>query len=208
MDKPILFQGEMVRAILTGTKTQTRRIVKWESLHKQAGLPFPTKCRLAWFKILRNWGLDADDGVMREVHCPFGKPGDQLWIREAWAMHPDPNEGIIYRADDWDEWFESISWKPSIHMKKVHSRIRLRIISIRVERLRDISNNDAWCEGVSDSPEYNCRALFFDLWEKINGEKEGCSVNDNPWVWVIEFEKLDLRARAQWSGTKYQEAKV
>lgn len=83
-ERPILFTTPMVQAILAGRKTQTRRIVNWKNLHKQAGLPFPTNCRLSWFKILQGWGLDAGDSLMRAVTCPYGQPGDHLWVKETW----------------------------------------------------------------------------------------------------------------------------
>lgn len=187
MFKPILFKDEMVRAIIKGSKTQTRRIVK---IKKEIPPPGDIQSA-AWNEFVFTEEQEIlGFPVIHRFNCPFGIVGDFLWVRETWAPDPNNETDVIYRADSWDEWFDNIRWKPNMFMKRIHSRITLEITGIGVERLRDISNNDAWCEGVSDSPEYNCRALFFDLWEKINGEKEGCSVNDNPWVWRIEFVRI------------------
>lgn len=221
---PLLFQPDMVNALLDGRKTQTRRIVDWKRLHKQAGLPFPTRCKLAWFKILSGWGIDAGDGVMRAVSCPYGDRGDLIWVREAFLCGyefdendvPTDKERVWYRASNPDlRWFdgesdwprENAPWKPSIHMPRWASRLTLRITDIRVERMQDISREDAIAEGIErcewmyacdpwknyipkQSP---CRGFSYpprsyqSLWESINGRE---SWEENPWVWVIEFEVI------------------
>ncbi|OLF82699.1 hypothetical protein AWH63_06755 [Marinobacter sp. C18] len=211
-EKPILFKDEMVRAILSGQKTQTRRTIDWKRLHKQAGLSFPTKCRLAWFKAMKAWGLDAGDDVIREVTCPYGEVGDRLWVRETWRQFAAgdecgcseapcgcPDSGtVLFRADGDDS--ES-RWRPSIHMPRWASRITLEITDVRVERLQDISEDDARAEGVQPfrggywrnyQPGWTQHTLaakgsFLSLWNSINGPD---SWDANPFVWVIEFKQV------------------
>ena len=174
--RPILFSGPMVRALLDGSKTQTRRVVDWKKLHKQAGLPFPTKCRLARFTILEGWGLDAGDNVMRGVDCPYGVPGDRLWVRETYAiMSVDTGTVSVARAErmppgktlaetdggtevihvsleDWvwaESRVDSERWRPSIFMPRWACRIELECMEdARAERLQDITEADAKLEGV------------------------------------------------------------
>jgi hypothetical protein len=156
--RPILFSAPMVRALLDGSKTQTRRVVKPQPAHDQI---MPRE----WSKVTRHnpnaiygdglgWVATDKSGNPHEFRCPYGQPGDQLWVREsfaprtlgAWpiletAMQP------IYRADgDRPEW-KNI-WKPSIHMPRWASRITLEITSVRVERLQGISEADAKAEGI------------------------------------------------------------
>jgi hypothetical protein len=180
----------MVRAIIAGTKTQTRRVVK----------PQPHVER----RFIED-GLAITKGdTTTSIHtplvaslCPYGQPSDRLWVREAWGLafgspvipHPD---AVIYRADegnaDWDG-----RWRPSIHMPRWASRITLEIVSVRVERLQDISEADAKAEGtpkpiqISDDDPRTYRDAFGDLWELINGDG---SWDANPWVWVVEFKRV------------------
>lgn len=197
-ERPILFSGPMVQAILDGRKTQTRWIVNWKRLHKQAGLPFPTKCTLAVFSILKGWGLDAGDGMLRAVECPYGTPGDRLWVRE--RMHFDADGGWKYSADNTIVDFGygySRYVCPSIHMRKVASRITLEVALVRVERLQEIEEWEARDEGgpailgfkdASGVHGYETyRDWYEDLWESINGPG---SWKKNPWVWVIEFRRV------------------
>lgn len=147
--------------------------------------------------------------------CPYGQIGDQLWVRETWQ--PWKRTNIEY--DEWEplpvsrfEEADSIEyrassdslgpWKPSIHMPRSESRIQLEITNIRVERLQDISEADAKAEGINHCPkrivkphsnpveyiEVSAKDYFQDLWESINGPE---SWTANPWVWVIEFKRLD-----------------
>jgi hypothetical protein len=195
-ERPILFSGPMVRAILEGRKTQTRRIFK---------LPKGT----AWYEELQG---EAEgwftDGVgwwhVEECRSPYGKPGDRLWVRETFATaHDNPcidDAGTVYRATDPD-WglMEGFRWKPSIFMPRALSRITLEITGVRVERLQDISLKDAISEGVewNNSPtrqgNTNPKSAFKCLWESINGEG---AWHSNPWVWVIEFKRCDVRYSA------------
>lgn len=207
--RPILFSGEMVRAILEGRKTQTRRVVK--SRH-ESGL-FQVCFNKATGNVTGIESLDWDErNIEKDVICPYGKPGDVLWVRESFAeLKNGHNEKWIeYKADgmpnhsDFGDW----KWKPSIHMPKAACRLFLKIKSVRVERLQDISEADAVAEGVDNwtwkdmaAPqnwlhysEENAPPLtsavdsFITLWEKINGLG---SFLENPWVWVVEFEKCD-----------------
>lgn len=187
-ERPILFSAPMVRAILDGSKTQTRRIVKSKSPISALG-----------YMVNRPEIFDAI--------CPYGKIGDRLWLRETFAevqkwyaqidlrtninIPPQPKNPIepffIYRADG--ERSGAIKWKPSIHMPRRACRIKLEITNVRVERLQDISEEDAKAEGCSFRPgetDSRCQA-FSNLWTKINGEE---SWSENPWVWVVEFKRV------------------
>ncbi len=177
-ERPILFQGEMVRAILDGRKTQTRRKVK---LTADGHVQAPSK-HLRWYP--------TDPGALQA--CRYGAPGDTLWVRETWAGHAS---GIDYAAD-----FAVIClpqagpWRPSIHMPRWASRITLEVKGVRIERLHDITEDDARAEGcdpvVHPDGAVDCgtrKTTFASLWEKINGP---FTWNDNPWVWVVSFERV------------------
>lgn len=203
--RPILMNREMVRAILEDRKTHTRRVIKWESLHKQAGLPFPTKCKLAWFKLLNGWGIDAGDACLREVKCPYGVPGDRLWVRETWSVSCrggyygpglNPETTTIQYAADYADAYKIRHgtkiygrWKPSIHMPRWASRITLEITDVRVERVQDITEDDCVAEGLK-LLQGGIRRAYKILWDSIN-DKRGFGWDVNPWVWVVEFKKLE-----------------
>ena len=224
-ERPILFSGAMVRAILSGRKTQTRRVVK--------GRP----SRLEWFEHQKGWlgsfGEDAGSRANphRMVPCPYGAPGDRLWVRETFStdaitMYPCP--AAWYRATDqlesddvhdcpkqsrgnyadcltcWEERAgRKFQWRPSIFMPRELSRISLEIVSVRVERLQEISEADAVAEGieVTEVGEMASATLqllkgeqwppavlqYAELWESINGPGSWAL---NPWVWVVEFRPL------------------
>lgn len=216
-ERPILFSAPMVRALLAGTKTQTRRAVK--ITHRTPGLE---SC------LEPPAGLKTRPGLAAEL-CPYGKPGDRLWVRETWQYYDWTEEGepcIRFSADNATSWpepgldtwadrlvdvWEALSrsenysidnrardrrWRPSIHMPRWASRILLEVTAIHVERLQDISEEDATAEGVDfagHSPEilrdYWPDERFSMLWETINGDG---SWNSNPWVWVVEFKRVQL----------------
>jgi hypothetical protein len=192
----------MVRAILEGRKTQTRRTVK----------PQPrvdAKGHFLWKD--GNYGARLDGTPYTDAfikyHCPYGAPGDRLWVRETWGPRAG---GVVYRADEYRaDGFVSCpdggKWRPSIHMPRWASRITLEIVSVRVERLRDISEEDAIAEGVEQSFDFNWprwRNYELDgdgwlgapvdsyrtLWESINGPGSWVA---NPWVWVVEFKRVE-----------------
>lgn len=169
-ERPILFSAPMVRAILAGTKTQTRRIVKVPKRFE--GFSHPSAA-----------GVDFS--------CPYGWRSDRLWVRETFsydrAMHERGDRCVPwYWADGNPTYGDWTRPKPSIHMPRWASRITLWITDVRVERLNDISQHDAMAEGVSvDSPAtFQAVAAYRDLWESINGPG---SWAENPYVWVIEF---------------------
>ena len=228
---PILFSAPMVRAILAGTKTQTRRVAKLNA----AG-------RVKQIGGARNWHLSDPDAVLA---CPYGQPGDRLWVRETFKPiasgelkngYGEVRYGFAYQADGAARWnerqtiirdltcqpltgpmqFHPVPWKPSIHMPRWASRITLEIVSVRVDRLNDISDDDAADEGIeylstptggddymtfwrdySRTHEQADGHPFFDdgherdsfrtLWESINGPGSWAA---NPWVWVVEFRRL------------------
>lgn len=177
--RPILFSIPMVEAILEGRKTQTRRIAKLQPFEGEYYMQIATD----------EFVYVSKNAYSGPYQCPFGKVGDILWVRETWGVCSNLplGTGYIYKADDYPKYMEPCKWKPSIHMPKDACRIFLKITDVRVERLQDISDEDAKAEGVKT--EYGSyRHGFIQLWKSINGEE---SWNANPWVWVIEFERIE-----------------
>lgn len=196
-ERPILFSAPMVQAILAGTKTQTRRVVKPQTVYVPA------------VKDQREGDYLMNTTNAHPVKCPYGYRGDQLWVREAWADATDlfkPETALLYYRADTDHPF---AWRPSIHMFRWASRIQLEVTDVRVERLTSINEADAKAEGCSplvwdgidgtvadlidwplkavDRPYANDYAL---LWDSLNGNKPGASWADNPYTWVVEFRRI------------------
>ncbi len=191
--KPILYIGPMVRAILDGRKTQTRRTSGLNVINQCPG-EWKLDALLADGTAMFNYGNGYE---IKKVRCPYGVPGDLLWLRETWAQGRD---GIIYRADGGPP--PEGRWKPSIFMPRLHSRLTLRVSNVRVERVQEISLDDLHAEGVACSdcwtartpykdfphPEYcGCRNLFINLWNSIRGPD---AWDRNDWVWVVEWDKV------------------
>lgn len=191
-ERGMIFNGEMVRAILDGRKTQTRRPVKFPHIDKDA------VCELSGNELAG----ELSAGNYR--NSPHGKPGDRIWVRETWAeagaSAPDLK---LYRAnypDHVPSHYENvppadeIRWTPSIHMPRWASRITLEITGVRVERLRDISEQCAQAEGATPAtyaitpPDAIYRVGYRHLWESLYGEE---SWQANPWVWVIGFIRVE-----------------
>jgi len=190
-EKPILFNAEMVRAVLDGRKTQTRRILK--------DAPSDPKCTEHLKHPDGRWFFKGG-GIAK---CPYGKPGTKLWVRETWAHLNDYDGQVLlassrialYRADN-EETIQPLKWKPSIHMPRWASRINLEITDIRVERVQDISDQEAKAEGVDGIPDptilgtnYHHIIPFAELWDSIN-KKRGYGWDENPWVWCVSFKKI------------------
>lgn len=205
-ERPILFNTEMVKAVLEGRKTETRRVVKGQ-IPEYAKSPY---------------GMPGDTLWVRET-----------WARTEWLHPSDPNYGYIYKASengkDWEENSEEWKWKPSIHMPKDAARIWLEVVEVKTERVQDITKESIIAEGVQ-VPMHNNRpliplttkhfpieyfpngdipsidkvfeAFWIELWDSINSErtdKEGKSLNydwkSNPWVWVVKFKVLSTKGK-------------
>lgn len=211
---PIPFSTQMVQAILASRKTQTRRVVKpqtailTDQMARMLGVQPP---------------VDQNHPVIK---CPYGKPGDLLWVRETWAQdfeeiqiaggdwsnsYLNATGGYLYKADGVE--FAPVDskvfgkWKPSIHMPKAAARILLQVTDVRVERLQDISEDDAKAEGVHFNGTFYQNYLaandwecthrcaiksFQSLWKSINGAE---SWDANPWVWVVSFKVLSTTGK-------------
>lgn len=225
--KPIIFSGHMVRAILAGRKTQTRRVADVTNDGCHDGFITPQR------------GYAPRRPKDHITYCPYGQPGDLLWVRERWrpfAWHE--GEPIVVEFEDgarkecynddpasdydyvsWEEriWMsvsdelqrkgfdvdenenygpqaqQALAWRPSIHMPKWACRLYLKITNIRVEQLQNISQQDVFREGLVNGdmkPEHSAQETFAELWNTINRNKPWFSYDKNPWVWVIEFEKV------------------
>lgn len=160
-ERPILFSGAMVRAILEGRKTQTRRLVK-----PQAAKITESQERGRFF-----WFESDDDGAVTEGRCPYGQPGDQLWVRETWRRVGDMPDSqctgprdAMFHATATEAEHAIFKWKPSIHMPRWASRLTLRITDVRVQRLKDISEQDAIAEGATSKPNCNGFRSMYDGW--------------------------------------------
>lgn len=182
-ERPILFSAPMVRAILDGSKTQTRRIAK----HPLA----QAAVRINSYKGQSEFDCIFSDGTGGIIQCPCGIPGDRLWVREAFAQGVEGCPGgISYRADHCDPKGDGpahpMKWRPSGSMPRAASRILLEITDVRVQRLQEISDQDAWAEGCEPNDNYP-RAWFQALWDHINGAG---SWDADPWVWAITFRRV------------------
>lgn len=198
-ERPILFSGEMVRSILEGRKTQTRRVMKvqppsdrYQQLHIMASTNTRQVGKGHW-AVLNAEKTSVIESDKRYFSCPYGRPGDRLWVREAFQYGLCTESTFAYRAthkpSDLEEgWDERIKWRPSIHMPRWASRINLEITGVRVERLQDISEEDALAEGVTvNQNTHQAVHQFCRLWRDINGQD---SWAESPWVWVIEFKRV------------------
>ena len=190
--KPILFNTEMVRAILDGRKTCTRRICKDANEYTVPDMDFYNADRRTY--AVHNF-VDKEHTEQlstAERTCPICT-GDILYVRETWKEAP---KGYYY-YEDWqkDDIADVTKWKPSIHMPKEAARIWLKVTDVRVERLQDMTDDDAEAEGCFD---YTSTALgFFDVWDSTikKSDLDRYGWNANPWVWVIKFERCEKPER-------------
>ena len=223
-EHPILFNGAMVRAILDGTKTQTRRVIKLPADAEQvqywstpSGRSEPGFAEPG----VNYWTTNPSGNHIDP--CPYGQPGDRLWVRETFApcrlsrgpddeytsvaepRHIAPHRSkcdlgeqhIAYKADGFDAF--AGSWRPNIHMPRWACRILLEVTDVRVQRVQDISEEDAMAEGVRPEdvatyPHYSSGAVigaFAELWDSINA-KRGYPWESNPWVWAVTFKRIEM----------------
>ena len=206
-EHPILFSTEMVKAILEGRKTMTRRVVKPQKNQKE----WLTDSLLNKAKsaIFLQGGAQIEHpfgGPLTFIKCPYGEPGDLLWVRETWQT---AQSNTFYLADG-EVQSAVFKWRPSIHMPKEAARIWLQVEEVRVERLQAISEEDAIAEGVTsnfnplfqewryydymdiESEWRSAVSSFRSLWYKINGIE---SWHENPWVWVIKYKVLSTTGK-------------
>jgi len=204
-EKPILFSTEMVKAILDGRKTMTRRVKGLDLINQRSNRTWRIgKTTIAG----RTWWEAAVDGSHSyRVDCPYGQIGDRLWVRESlkWefpdnAIYTTDNKKVLIGGSGINEWAKW-EWRkqrlPSIFMPRWASRINLEITNIRVERLQDITPEDAVKEGAEYMPAADLRKerltvsqiVFAGLWDKLNA-KRGYGWDKNPYVWVIEFRRI------------------
>jgi hypothetical protein len=217
-ERPILFSAPMVRAILDGRKTQTRRLVSTrEPLRFLGGRGDEADpARWGWFfdgpdhhgYMVLGRGLDErhDHGCV-SIPCPYGSPGDRLWVRETWGLHSHGDETDWFRGSvrgvseeslraqyhlalraDWGPLQDGCYWRPGIFMPRWASRITLEITEVRVQRLQEISEDDARAEGTTPGELGGHYAAFSCLWDRINLKRAPWS--SNPWVWAVTFRTI------------------
>ena len=196
-ERPIIFNAEMVRAIMAGTKTQTRRVIK----------PQPEADHIGSFGGVGEPFAYAFEHEEKWRYCPYGGTKEKLWVRETWAVAEcfdsiKPSKlnltarNVEYRAEPKKTGYLGLvrgKWRPSIFMPRWSSRITLEIADVRVERLQDITEEDAKAEGVKHGSSamghvFTHKEHFRGLWNGINGKKHPWE--SNPWVWVVEFKKI------------------
>jgi len=190
-ERPILFSGPMVQAILGGRKTMTRRVIKFPYIEIRDDGILASE--------YHDPGTERPSGLCHKVTCPYGQPGDKLWVRETWMPFTEqgcPVGATIYRATDHPEpdGDSPLRWNPPIFMPKSASRITLEITAVRVERVQDISEMDTYAEGRSlnetmDPVTRPGAAWFRALWDSLNA-KRGYGWDANPWVWVLSFKRV------------------
>ena len=208
-ERPILFLAPMVRAILEGRKTVTRRPVKATKAHADGFMMLDHGKGWRPYNAFGDFVSDHE-GMEYPIACPYGKLGDRLWVRETCFINdyreasvPEQERAdceIHYRADgipDFEGEEELIRWRPSIHMPRWASRILLEVTDVRVERLQDITEEQALAEGikkhsdggyhVEDGKHYSDSPVesFACLWSSVGGNWDA-----NPWVWCVSFKRI------------------
>ncbi|PNK64475.1 hypothetical protein A6J33_017665 [Pantoea sp. FDAARGOS_194] len=215
-ERPILLNADMVRAVLNGSKTQTRRIITPQPFDR-SWARHDHQIEIASGRAENGDEIDGllaytkSSGGEWHAFCPFGQPGDRLWVRETFRVHSRATDvaTLVYKASGRQSWTEQThrvpasvcnkpavieKWTPSIHMPRWASRITLEITGVRVERLTALSDDDARNEGCpaqlphNPEDEHQARTWFRGLWSEIYGEE---SWQANLWVWVIEFKRVE-----------------
>ena len=204
-EKPIIFSTPMVRAILDGRKTETRRVIKPQ--------PVGAVEREMVFDGVGYWH-SVNGGPTQYAKCPYGAPGDRLWVRETWGLDEpgilkkcngklglymdgtalDSHFSVLYKATQAMDPDYPMYWRPSIHMPRWASRITMEVVDVRVERVKSIDHDDARQEGVvldtvAGGGDDRYPWAFHRLWDSINA-KSGRGWDANPWVFVVEFKRL------------------
>lgn len=213
-ERPIIFSAPMVRAILEGRKTQTRRVVKPQPFVCEPdanGNVYACWSDKPWPRVKPT----MDELLLDMRHrCPYGAPGDVLWVREAWCWFPSNapdgmGENVYYRANPNNQSNgatetmarNGVRWRSPIHMPRWASRLSLRVTDVRVQRLQEISEEDAKAEGVQPidiaamlhgepvgGGAISARQCFEVVWDTINGKRAPWA--SNPWVWAVSFERI------------------
>lgn len=219
-ERPILFQGAMVRALLAGTKSQTRRAVKLPEVicprgHWEASRIGGEGLTTAHGEVIPEQGCVWHTGTGKTLTSPYGQPGDRLWVRESHWWFKDEHdpvtgyfppkltiEDVEYRADGEKP---GRFWRPSIHMPRWASRLLLEVTEIRVQRLQEISEEDCWAEGIEETDGLFTNSQHIEMARRI-----GCCIDDakpsyallweqingagswalNPWVWAVSFRRV------------------
>ena len=221
--RPILFSGEMVKALLDGRKTQTRRVLKPQPgqisspVFGGGAMTFQNPEDVEPGDDERWFGYDDTEGDWVEIgKCPYGQPGDRLWVRESCRWDHSESD-IHYRADgqtrrfltskEADEWSRrdwerrhrhaqwNARWRPSIHMPRWASRITLEVEEVRVQRVQEISLEDVGAEGFEwrgcpDDYDQGLSGTFIHIWDSLNA-KRGYGWDTNPWVWALTFKRVE-----------------
>jgi len=208
-ERPILFSAPMIRALLAGTKTQTRRVLRTKGTF---GLALPDPVSIPGHRLVYGWDQHGPGARSPAVHCPYGEPGDRLWVREnGWERPSLSARDLREGADTWppyeydaeplmcwaDGELKGYGWKrrPSIHMPRWASRILLEVTKVRVQRLQEISEADCIAEGCPGGhgafPGYAYNATptehYRYIWRSLHGVH---SWDENPWVWAVSFRRL------------------
>lgn len=221
-ERPILFSGRMVRAILDGQKTETRRPVKWKAINGDVrkwtfrGMDLGFYCTevpsSGYVLRTRGHGGCWNDRT-QPAHSPYGEPRDLLWVRERWRMSGNPQrQWVSYAAggrmevtregDSEFYWRDGIQRygvvkdRPSIHMPRWASRITLRVRESFIDRLCAITEQGAIAEGFPSEDQLDPRREFLGLWDELN-EDRGFPARESPWVWVVRFEVENVNARSE-----------
>jgi len=195
-ETPIIMSGDLPFKIMRGQKTMTRRTKGLKEINEEPDA----------------WEIEAHDGdtwvfrnketwVRKFIRCPYGQVGDELWVKETWAINVLTNKPM-YKADFDDSFEKPVNgWKPSIFMSRWASRISLQITELRAERLQEIWMRDAIAEGCSldfDMAHFGNYtdpiSKFQELWDSLNA-KRGYAWEKNPWVWVIAFGVIGVRLK-------------
>ncbi len=208
-ERPMLLNSEMVKAVLDGRKTQTRRLIRWPKIFWVDHTAPDVKPYWRFEEASGSGPFIPNDWI---DYCPFGQPGDRLWVRETFAVMVEEHDeypfdifGYAYKATDISA--DPDKWTPSIHMPRRASRVTLKITGVKVERLQEITEKDAQAEGCLNDVklEYghmtgpiDYRGLyaverFEELWDSLYPKKPEYQWQADPWVWCITFKRKDLK---------------